>query len=319
MLKTQIDNELWLVQQHHHAQVSGYLAAHWGGANGFARPGHYPGATHPSRWRDEVVLGIAEHDNGWWETEAMPRISDRDGLPVGIGEAASPTEENEFTAWRTGGFDRWRISIDRIAEPHPYGALLTSLHAYWLYAVAFEDLTPPDAEHRRHFVFGQPDVAAGLVGDPAKTRAFLEGLAKLQAELKHRLSEDPGLARALAPEHLDAHFRLLQLMDSMSLFLALNDTEQHELPHVPRGSWTDRCTITWKRRDDRTIELDPYPFDTDGLEVWMPTRVVPSDALQDSTDDGSPLSRLHAAPLRSIEFRIVSKAAERMVREASNA
>ena len=157
---------------------SGYLAAHWGGANGFARPGYYPGATDPSLWRDEVVLGIAEHDNGWWETEAMPLISDRDGLPIGIGEAASPTEENEFSAWRNGGFDRWLVGIDRITELHPYGALLLSLHAYWLLAVAFEDLTPPDAEHRRHFVFGAPDVAAGLVGDPAKTRAFLDDLVR---------------------------------------------------------------------------------------------------------------------------------------------
>ena len=304
MLKAQVDNELWLVQQHHHAQVSGFLAAHWGGSNGFAPPGHFPGATDPARWCDEVVLGIAEHDNGWWETEAMPRFSDRDGLPIGVGEAASPTEENEFAAWRTGGFDRWRLGVDRIAGPHPYGALLISLHAYWLYAVAFDDLKSSEANLRRHFVFGPPDVADGLVGDPAKTRTFLEDQAEFQSELKHRLSRDSVMARSIEPEHLDGHFRLLQLMDTMSLFLALNDTGQHELPHVPRSSWTDRCTITWKRRDARTIVLDPYPFDGDALRVSMPMRVVSTHELGRG---GPPLTRLHGAPLRTIDFTFVSR------------
>ncbi len=304
MFKAHVDNEIWLVQQPHHAQLSGFLAAHWGGRNGFARAGHYPGSADPDRWQDEVVLGIAEHDNGWWETEAMPQISERDGLPVGIGEAASPTAANEFTPWRTGGFERWLNGIQRIAGPHPYGALLISLHAYWLYAVAFDDLRPGDIDHRRHFVFGAPDVAAGLVGDEAKTRAFLEEQAELQAELKERLSQDPVMARAIEPEHLNPHFRLLQLMDSMSLYLALNDLGAHELPGVPRGGWNDRCTITWSRRDARTIELDPYPFDVDGLRVSMPTRVVPT---HEPDRDGPPLTRFHGAPLQSIEFTFVEK------------
>jgi hypothetical protein len=303
MLKAHVDNEIWLVQQPHHAQVSGFLAAHWGGSNGFVRPGHYAGATDPARWRDEVVLGIAEHDNGWWETEAMPRISDRDGLPVGIGEAAAPTEENEFTPWRSGGFERWQTGIDRIAGPHPYGALLISLHAYWLYAVAFPDLVPPDTAARRHFVFGTPEVAGGLVGDDGKTRAFLAEQVELQAALKERISRDPDMARAIEPEYLDAHFRLLQLMDSMSLFLALDDHDQHELPDVPRRSWTDRCTITWSRRDARTIEFDPYPFDVDALCVPMLVRVVPLDDLNHCE---SPMSRLHGAPFQTIEFTFIS-------------
>ncbi len=304
MFKAHVDNEIWLVQQPHHAQVSGFLAAHWGGRNGFRRPGHYPGATEPARWQDEVVLGIAEHDNGWWETEAMPRISEQDGLPIGIGEATKPSLENEFTPWRTGGFDRWRTGIRRIAGPHPYGALLISLHAYWLYAVAFEDLLRSDGDQHRHFVFGAPEVAAGLVGDEATTRAFLKEQAELQAELKERLSHDPVMARAIEPEHLAPHFRLLQLMDSMSLILALNDRDEHELPDVPRGSWNDRCAITWTRRDARTIVLDPYPFEVDALRVSMPTRVVPTHELDRG---GPPLTRLHGAPLQTIDFTFVGR------------
>lgn len=304
MLKAHVDNETWLVQQPHHAQVSGFLAAHWGGVNGFARPGHYPGSTHPERWRDEVVLGIAEHDNGWWETEAMPRISDQDGLPVGVGEAAPPTRENEFTPWTCGGFDRWRIGIERLAETHPYAALLTSLHAYWLYAVAFDDLIPDNPDALRHIVFGSPEVARGLVGDPVTTRSFLIEQAELQKNLKRRLAETPELAGLIRGAHLQPHVRLLQLLDSMSLMLALNDGDRRRFPHVPRSSWDDCTELTWTRLGSRTIEIDPYPFDTDGLVVSMPARVIPDT---EGAAAQAPLSRLHASPLQTINFKFVSR------------
>jgi len=304
MLKAHVDDELWLIQQPDYAQVSGFMAAHWGGANGFARPGHYPGASQPELWRDEVVLGIAEHDNGWWETEAMPRFSERDGLPVGVGEAAAPTDENEFTSWVTGGFDRWRMGIDRLTDAHPYAALLTSLHAYWLYAVVFDDMVPSEADSLRHFVFGAPEVAKGLVSDPAMTRAFLAEQAELQKTLKCRLAKTAELSGLIKPDYLRPHLRLLQLLDSMSLMLALNDTDTHEFPDVPRSKWTDRVTLTWRRRDARTVELDPYPFDTDGLIVSIPARIVPDGSSPDGTP---PMSRLHGSPLRSIEFRFVSR------------
>ena len=301
MLKARVNNETWMIQQPHHAQVSGFLAAHWGGPNGFVRPGFEKNATHPAKWRDEIVLGIAEHDNGWWETEAMPRFSEIDGLPVGVGEAAPPTEENEFGAWHAGGFERWFIGIDPLEAHHPYAALLTSMHAYWLYAVVFEDLHTEDTDLRRHFVFGSPDVAQGLVSDEPKARAFLAELSNVQARLIGRVAKDPTMTRALEPEHLDSHARLLQLFDSMSLYLALNDTETHELPHVPRGGWNDRVPLTWKRLDERTIGLDPYPFDTEGLVVSMPARIVPDTP----SPTEQPMSRFLASPLQSIEFRFV--------------
>jgi hypothetical protein len=231
----------------------------------------------------------------------MPKFSANDGLPVGVGEAAPPTDENEFGAWHAGGFERWFIGIDRLATHHPYAALLTSMHAYWLYAVVFEDLHSCDVDLRRHFVFGAPEVATGLVSDEPKARAFLSDLSNMQAKLIGRIAKDPTMARALEPEHLDAHARLLQLFDSMSLYLALNDTQTHELPHVPRAGWNDRITLTWKRLDARTIGIDPYPFDTEGLVVSMPARIIPDTPLL--TDQ--PMSRYLASPLRSIDFRFV--------------
>jgi len=123
----------------------------------------------------------------------------------------------------------------------------------------------------------------------------------VQAMLIGRIAKDPTMSRLLEPEHLDSHARLLQLFDSMSLYLALNDTDTHELPHVPRAGWNDRVTLTWKRLDARTIGLDPYPFDTEGLVVSMPSRIVPDAA----SPSDQPMSRYLASPLQSIEFRFV--------------
>ena len=85
MLKTLRDDKVWLVSQPDHAEVSGYLAAHWGNEE-FTRPGYYAASNDPERLRAETVLAIAQHDNGWWEWEAAPELSEIDGLPLGLSE-----------------------------------------------------------------------------------------------------------------------------------------------------------------------------------------------------------------------------------------
>lgn len=306
MLKTPVDSHIWLIPQHQHAQISGYLAAHWGGVNGFARPGEFAGDAgprHAASLRDEVVLGIAEHDNGWWETEAMPRFSARDGLPVGLGEAAAPSPANEFDAWRHGGFERWRLGIARLAPGHPYAALLTSLHAYWLYAVAFEDLMVGEDDSRRHFIFGAPDVAASLAKDRAAVREFLDEQQRRQAEFIARVEHDPRLAGATAEAHLRPHLRLLQLLDALSLFVSMNEPGEHRLPDVPRGSWADRVTLHWRREDELTLQLDPYPFDLDPLPVPLPVRLAPREG---QWDRAAPLTHLHRQPMAVIPMQLTS-------------
>ena len=306
MLKTENDHDIWLVQQHHHAEISGYLAAHWGGSNGFVPPGHFPGATQPNRWRDEVIVGIAEHDNGWWEWEANPKFSSNDGLPVGLGERLKSSKRNELDQWRAGGFDRWRAGIDRLAGPHPYGALMTSLHAYWLYAVEFDDLIVDEETVLRHFIFGGNGDAPKLVGDREVTRRFLDEQAALQQDLKNRLSNDSIMAGSTSPDHLTPHIRLLQLLDSLSLFMSLNDRDEHVLPDVPRSSWKDRTTIRWSPREDNTIALDPYPFAQDPLPVHLPARIVSANGADVPERMANPYATLLGAPYEVIKFTLTS-------------
>ena len=99
MLRTDREGRAWLITQPHHAEVAGYLAAHWGNRE-FVRLGHFATTPDPERLRAETVLGIAQHDNGWWEWDATPRLREADGLPLGLAEVLRNQQE---------GMDKWRL------------------------------------------------------------------------------------------------------------------------------------------------------------------------------------------------------------------
>ncbi len=69
------------------------------------RLGYYSDSLDPEKLRAETVLGIAEHDNGWWERDASPEF-DSDGLPKGLTEVLKNQQE---------GMNRWRIGIPRLS------------------------------------------------------------------------------------------------------------------------------------------------------------------------------------------------------------
>lgn len=296
MLKTHVDGAVWLVHQPDHARVSGYLAAHWGGSNDFARPGQFPGSAHPEAWREEVVLAIAEHDNGWWEWEAKPTIDTADGLPLGLADLAQRAP--------TDGLNRWRLGVPRLAQRHPYAALLISWHPYWLYAFGFPERVSAADDPFRHALFGWPAEESNLVVDRQATLALLDEMKAMQQNLEARLRGDSTWVGALEPGHLFPHVKLLQLMDALSLLISMNRQEERRLLDVPRREWSDRVTLTWRPVGNHRIVCDPYPFDTDPLEVYLPARVCPKGG---QADDGAlPLTRLHATALESIRFQVCS-------------
>ena len=111
MLRTDREGQAWLVTQPHHAEVAGYLAAHWGNRE-FARPGHFAPTPDPERLRAETVFGIAQHDNGWWEWDAAPRLREADGLPLGLAEVFRNQREG-----MTGGGSACPASARRTLTP----------------------------------------------------------------------------------------------------------------------------------------------------------------------------------------------------------
>lgn len=299
MLKTRVGDAIWLVQQPDHSRVAGYLAAHWGGENGFARPGFFAPCDAPELLRQEVVLAISEHDNGWWEWEAAPPIDAADGLPLGLVDVGRQNPEESLK--------RWRLGAPRLAENHPYVSLLISLHAYWLYAFAFP-AEPGLDDTLRHPMFGLPERVTSLVPDPERTQAFLVEQKLTQQQLRERLRESPLWRAAVEPAHLNPHLKLLQVLDAVSLFLSFGAQQPLQLAHVPRGGWDDRATITLRPAGNHRLVCEPYPFDVDPLEVLLPARILPVGA---ATGIGSlesgPLVRLHSTPLQTIRFEVAGR------------
>jgi len=263
-----------MVTQPDHSQIAGFIAAHWGNAL-FTRPGFFSAETvaDPERLRAEVILAIAEHDNGWWEWEAIPDLSAADGFPAGLGEALQNQQ---------AGIDRWRRGLTRFPR-RPFVNFLISSHAYLFYAARALQ-TPEPAFNHPLFWKGAPEKLC-----PESNEALLAFMAELQ-EMQlgwiEELRADPETASWVEPASLAPLQRLIQLCDGISLALCsalipakngackgLGD-DSYELHDVPRRSWMDRCTITVTPRGDRRIELNPYPFDIDPLPVVMRARIV---------------------------------------------
>ena len=272
MLKTLLDDRIWLVTQPDHGRLAGQLAAHWGNRDGFAPLGSFGGPAD-AQLRREAVFAIAQHDNGWWEWEATPDLSPDDGLPLSLGEVLRD---------QVAGMERWRVGLRRFPRS-PYANLLISRHAHWLYAIrALPDPDPAFA----HPLFWKGSPEQLYPGTDEAPLRFLAELEEMAAGWRSELALDPATVDWLEPARFQPHERLLQLCDGLSLALcsalipAASGTtrgmgnDAFELRDVPRASWEDRVTITVTPLGDGRIALDPYPFDCDPLPLLVPAVAV---------------------------------------------
>jgi hypothetical protein len=248
-----------------------------------------------------VILAIAEHDNGWWEWEALPDLSVADGFPAGLGEALQNQQ---------AGIDRWRRGLTRFPRRSLVNLLISS-HAYWFYAARALQHPEPAFNHPL-FWKGAPEKLC-----PGSNEALLAFMAELQEKQLGWIEElraDPETASWVEPASLAPLQRLIQLCDGISLALCsalipsktgaskgLGD-DAYELHDVPRRSWMDRCSITVTPRGDRRIELNPYPFDIDPLPVVMRARIVELPAERPAHVH----SWWHACVPQHIQFQFVS-------------
>ncbi|MCE2882582.1 MAG: DUF3891 family protein [Planctomycetaceae bacterium] len=303
MLKSRKDDAVWMVSQPDHSQLAGYFAAHWGNET-FAKLGGFTtpvAVADPERLRDEAVLAIAEHDNGWWEWEATPSLSADDGLPANLSEVLRDQQ---------AGMDRWRIGLGRFPR-NPMVNLLISSHAHALYAVRALAHPDPAITHPLFWKGAPEKLYPGSIEAPL---AFMADLEKLQQGWTDELRADPTTAAWIEPATLSPLKRMVQICDGISLWLCsalippasgeargLGD-DAFELHEVPRRAWTDRGTITVTPLGGRRVRFDPYPFDVDPLPVLLPARVVelPSEKPRNFQ------SWWHARQPRLFEYSFVS-------------
>jgi uncharacterized protein DUF3891 len=104
-----------LVTQNDHAHFSGELLSLW----------RDDGVPDDPR-RADLVFAAREHDNGWREADAVPRVDRESGDPYGF-----------LTLPAADRIEIWRRGIARYRAQRPYAALLIHQHALVLHQ-AFE-------------------------------------------------------------------------------------------------------------------------------------------------------------------------------------
>ncbi len=99
-----------LISQPDHAALSARIMREW-------RPGGFPDAPR----RSDILLAIAEHDNGWREVDAAPVIDEATGRIHDFVTAPDAIKR-----------DLWPRGVDRLAGT-PYAAALVAQHAVHVY------------------------------------------------------------------------------------------------------------------------------------------------------------------------------------------
>ncbi|MFQ5533056.1 MAG: DUF3891 family protein, partial [Candidatus Methylomirabilales bacterium] len=227
-----------LIRQGDHAALSGALMARWGNTTFFS----------PTP-REEVLFGIAEHDNGWDDWDRVPEIHTETGYPL------------QFTELTSDAYSAiWRRGVAYHRKKHPYASLLITLHTAYLARSRLERLRGEE------YGFS--------VEETASLEAFVAEIEKIRVELTDELrARGEGKSDQLEAE-IRANFRLLQIGDLVSLKFCSGLSEPFTIDLVPAQVMGSSHSVTFVPVSDDTIALCPYPFSEPDVAVAVPGRIL---------------------------------------------
>lgn len=246
MLRLKSDTGWWLVTHVDHARLAGMFAIHWGNDR-FIRP-------EP---RDDVMLGISTHDDGWEQRDAAPEIT-KQGKPsafsselVGTYSAFEEIDLRDYLAVR-------EAAVKQVTANNLYAGLLVSMHTY--------DLLQNRADHRTI----APDHLLLL-------KNFLQAQQVFQAEAKSKLvTGNEYSPEDVTEARIADNFQLLQACDNLSLLTCVDYQSSANLLHALPVKNGGRQPINVEHLDKRHFRLSPYPFAKSPLTIHFPARFVPS-------------------------------------------
>ncbi len=218
-----------------HTAFAGQLAEHFGNEE-----------FEPLDPYEPLWYVVANHDRGWDELDAAAAQDPSSGLPYNLG--ATPLEDIVSTSAGSPEFNQ---------RHHPLSGLISSMHSYGLYHGRY-GLAPDKLFINKVPAHLRPTVDEMLNAETAR-----------QGRLKAELASNPDTAHLADEELIFTAYKQLQFFDTFSLYCHLQPAGMRgtsEFRHVPAGYRYDASIIVTER-PGAVYELDPFPFDADGLEV----------------------------------------------------
>jgi Protein of unknown function (DUF3891) len=246
MLRLKSNSGWWLVTHVDHARLAGMFAVHWGN-DLFVRP-------EP---RDDVMLGITTHDDGWEQRDSEPEIT-KQGKPsafsselVGTYSAFEEIDLRDYLAVR-------EAAVRQVTANNLYAGLLVSMHTF--------DLLQNRADHRTIAAHQLPLL-----------KNFLQAQQVFQAQAKKELAA----GNEYSPEDITEarivdNFHLLQACDNLSLLTCVDYQYPANLLHALPVKNGDRRSVSVEHLSKRHFRLSPYPFAKSPLTMDFPARFAPS-------------------------------------------
>ncbi|GAB4075171.1 DUF3891 family protein [Barrientosiimonas marina] len=231
MIVRERDQGFVMIQQHHHAQISGELARQLDNA-----------FFDDKNLRPSVEYAIAKHDDAWKMLDKQPFWNDLKQEPYRFTDVPNAAKTVFY-----------KQGIDTVQEQDDYAALICS-------------------EHYRRFLENDPD---------EDSQQFVEQERQRQQSLM---------------QHLDAydqdlywmHWDLLQFLDSLSLYVCMNEPgarEENRHPFFKNGITvspslsffdTHKTPIHWQ--DNQTVVMDAFPF-AEPVTVTVQQKIIPKQTL----------------------------------------
>jgi len=258
------DGQLVLIHQLDHSGLSGAFTRHWG-HDRFERPAAL----------ETVALASARHDEGWRH---------EDDKPLYDPDTKRPLHFRDVDVRAHAVF--YKAGVERIIALDPYAGLLVSMHYAGLYQGRY----------------GAGPVRMTKVTSEVRpvTDAIVAEQEAVQAALKRRLW-NPSQRRSEFERRLWTHYELIQAWDFLSLFVCLNDLSRpagQRIGTVPLAIDGPAVELSVQTTGDRTITVDPYPFDVPRLEAVIPARAIPDRPYETPEEFHGAVREAHDASIR---------------------
>jgi hypothetical protein len=251
---------LLTVRQTDHMAVAARLADAWGNDQ-FARPEPF----------GPLALGAAEHDVGWAEWEAAPKIDPATRRPYQFTDV--PVDEH-LAFYQRG--------VSTVAAVDAHAGLLVNLHCQGFHCQRFG--TTPDMPSRQ-----LPHAEA------AALRKALTGLQSHQRTLGRQVPVDSAV--------LWTQYELLQIFDRLSLYLCMPPLPLPwtELGPVPLAVGGTTVNLALTPAHESLVSVNPWPFREPVVPTEFPGRLI---ADRDYANDADLRRELAAAEPVTLRYKL---------------